>query len=71
MLVCHCHGVSDRSIRAAVRAGATCRGSIGDACGAGTGCGGCLPYVDEILVEESSERSTPRSLPLAPSYAVG
>lgn len=71
MLVCHCHGVSDRSIRAAVRDGATCRSSVGEACGAGTGCGGCLPHVDAIIGDERNERSSLRSLPLIPSYAVG
>ncbi len=72
MLVCHCHGVSDRVIRSAVRNGATCRASVGDACGAGTGCGGCLPMVEALIDEESAPRVSMRSLPLfTPSHAAG
>lgn len=71
MLVCHCLGISDRSIRAAIRSGAACRDSVAESCGAGSGCGGCLPAVDELIHEERSERSSIRSLPLLASYAAG
>lgn len=64
MLVCHCLGVSDRVIRSAVRNGATCRSSVGDACGAGTGCGGCLPMVETLIDEETTSRASSRSLPV-------
>lgn len=64
MLICHCKRVSDRAIRAAVREGASCKESVGDACGAGTGCGGCLPMVQRLIREESSERSSALSLPV-------
>lgn len=66
MLVCHCKRVSDRAIRAAVRDGAHCRGSVANLCGAGTGCGGCLPLVERLINEESSERAS-LSLPLIAS----
>ncbi len=62
MLVCHCKRVNDRAIRDAIGAGARCRGAIGRACGAGTGCGGCLPAVDAILATESREHSGLRIL---------
>jgi bacterioferritin-associated ferredoxin len=62
MLVCHCKRVSDRTIRDAIGAGARCRGTIGRACGAGTGCGGCLPAVDAILETERREHSGLRIL---------
>jgi NAD(P)H-nitrite reductase large subunit len=53
MIVCHCHGVSDRQIRAAVRfEGAACVDDVSAACDAGSGCGGCLPLVEEILEAE-------------------
>lgn len=61
MLVCHCKCVSDRAIRAAIGSGACSRGSLARACGAGTGCGGCLPVVDAIL---RSERETRGSVPV-------
>ena len=55
MIVCHCHGVSDRAIRAAVKLeGAACADDVGSLCEAGTGCGGCLPLVEEILEAEGA-----------------
>ena len=35
MLVCHCNGVSDRTIRRTVRNGARTLSQVGQACGAG------------------------------------
>ena len=49
MLVCHCHQVSDRTIRACIRDGAETVAQVGDRCGAGTSCGGCRPVVKEML----------------------
>ncbi len=56
LIVCHCKGISDRDIRAAVRCGASCRGSVAAHCAAGTGCGGCHRTIDEIIhAERASE----------------
>jgi bacterioferritin-associated ferredoxin len=52
MIVCHCHGVTDREIRACAQQGARTCGDVGDHCGAGTGCGGCTPLVAEVLHAE-------------------
>lgn len=49
MIVCHCHGVNDRTIEAAALAGATELGEIEQVCGAGGDCGGCVEVVEEIL----------------------
>jgi bacterioferritin-associated ferredoxin len=49
MIVCHCNCVSDRQIRTAVSAGACDEDDIARMCGAGTDCGGCLPWIDELL----------------------
>jgi bacterioferritin-associated ferredoxin len=49
MLVCHCHSVNDAEIAAAVRAGACGADEIGEACGAGTSCGGCTRMVERLL----------------------
>jgi bacterioferritin-associated ferredoxin len=57
MLVCSCHHVREHQIRAAIRCGARSEESIGDACGAGTGCGGCLDRIAE-LIEESNRSDT-------------
>jgi len=53
MLVCHCHALTDRDIRRAVRnTGACSVAEVGDHCGAATGCGGCYEVVDEIVACE-------------------
>jgi bacterioferritin-associated ferredoxin len=52
MIICHCHAVSDRRIRKAVRQGASNLRDVQAACRAGASCGGCLPAVDQILREE-------------------
>jgi bacterioferritin-associated ferredoxin len=53
MLVCHCHALTDRDIRRAVRTTGACSvAEVGDHCGAATGCGGCYEVVDEIVACE-------------------
>ena len=52
MLVCHCAGVSDRKIRRVIRAGAATTSQVGQACGAGTCCGGCIETIDELITSE-------------------
>jgi len=53
MLVCHCHALTDRDIRRAIRtAGACSVAEVGDQCGATTGCGGCYEVVDQIVACE-------------------
>ena len=53
MLVCHCHALTDRDIRRAVRATGACSvAEVGDQCGAATGCGGCHDLVAEIVSAE-------------------
>jgi bacterioferritin-associated ferredoxin len=53
MLVCHCHALTDRDIRRAVRASGACNvAEVGDHCGAATGCGGCYEVVAEIVQNE-------------------
>ncbi|MGB3410327.1 MAG: (2Fe-2S)-binding protein [Microthrixaceae bacterium] len=49
MIVCHCHGVSDRRIESEMLLGATSVEDIGERCGAGTNCGGCIPLIENIL----------------------
>jgi bacterioferritin-associated ferredoxin len=52
MYVCICARVREREVRAAIRAGADTEESVGDACGAGTGCGSCLDRVCDLIDEE-------------------
>lgn len=57
MLVCHCHGLSDREIRRTVRDGADSCGQVTRQCGAGGGCGGCQPLIHEIVEQEREAAS--------------
>lgn len=57
MLVCHCNGISDRTIRRAIRAGATTVVEVQTACGAGECCGSCNPAIRSLLrIETAAER---------------
>jgi bacterioferritin-associated ferredoxin len=60
MIVCHCHGVSDRAIRRAVREGAADPAEVGQRCGAGTTCGGCLDTVRELVHREANREHSDR-----------
>lgn len=55
VIVCHCKGISDRTIRRAVREGAVSGLDVGRACAAGTGCGGCQEAIEEIVACELGE----------------
>ncbi len=53
MLVCHCHALTDRDVRRAVRTSGACTvAEVGEQCGAATGCGGCHELVAEIVACE-------------------
>jgi bacterioferritin-associated ferredoxin len=56
MIVCLCRGVSDRAVRAAIRAGAETEEQVAELCGAGSGCGGCGPTISELLEAERGPR---------------
>jgi bacterioferritin-associated ferredoxin len=62
MYVCICARVREGEVRAAIRRGARCEESVGDACGAGTGCGTCLDRICDLIDEENSADTL---LPLA------
>ncbi|MEA2702691.1 MAG: bacterioferritin-associated ferredoxin [Actinomycetota bacterium] len=51
MYACLCRAVSERNVRAAVESGASTVAQVRAACGAGTGCGGCLPSLRRLLRE--------------------
>jgi bacterioferritin-associated ferredoxin len=54
MYVCICHHVRENQVRTAIRCGARDEEAVGDACGAGTGCGSCLDRIGELIEEEAS-----------------
>jgi bacterioferritin-associated ferredoxin len=49
VIVCLCHGVRDRDIDAVIGDGAETVEEIGAECGAGTGCGACIPELEDKL----------------------
>jgi bacterioferritin-associated ferredoxin len=52
LFVCICARVRECEIRTAIRDGAHTEDSVGDACGAGTGCGTCHDRIGELITEE-------------------
>jgi bacterioferritin-associated ferredoxin len=47
--VCICAGVPDVEVRSCIARGARTVEQVGDACGAGTGCGSCHERIDVFL----------------------
>ena len=61
MLLCSCHAVSERTIRAAIASGAQTAEEIAERCGAGAKCGGCWPALYDLLGERSQADPTAQS----------
>ncbi len=51
MIVCHCRRVTHRQILQVVQTGARSLDDVSRACGAGSGCGGCLSAVCDLIAE--------------------
>jgi bacterioferritin-associated ferredoxin len=49
MYVCHCEGVTDRTVDAAISSGARCVADVTARCGAGGGCGSCHETLEALL----------------------
>ena len=49
MILCLCHGKSERDVDETIRAGADSVEAVGDRCGAGTGCGMCVEEIAQRL----------------------
>jgi bacterioferritin-associated ferredoxin len=60
LLVCHCHRICDRTVRESIRQGARSIDEVGDACRAGTGCGGCRPAIAGLLAERAEAEAPAR-----------
>jgi bacterioferritin-associated ferredoxin len=52
MYVCSCRGVTDRTVCAAIAAGARTIEDLSDRCSAGERCGGCWPELERLLAEQ-------------------
>jgi bacterioferritin-associated ferredoxin len=55
MVVCSCHGVSDRRVRREIDHGATSIDEIAERCRAGSCCLSCHPTLDDLLAERGAE----------------
>jgi bacterioferritin-associated ferredoxin len=72
MYICLCHAATTKDVDAAIADGATTIDQVGDACGAGTGCGSCHEEIQDRLDACgracASDSSAPRrcSNPAAP-----
>lgn len=64
MVVCLCQGVSDKSVRASIEAGARTRQQVTAACGAGDGCGTCHRTIKSLILE--CRRDAPAGLSSTP-----
>jgi bacterioferritin-associated ferredoxin len=51
VIACHCREVDDRTVRAAVLAGADGIDDLAARCGAGAECGGCHRTLERLLRE--------------------
>ena len=49
MIVCLCEGISDKEVRRCIDAGACTLRQIKKACGAGSGCGLCRPFLRQMI----------------------
>jgi len=55
MYVCICARVRECEVRTAIRCGARTEESIGEQCGAGTGCGTCRDRICDLIAEEAPQ----------------
>lgn len=56
MIVCHCKGINDATIRKLAREGASSARQIAQGCQAGTDCGGCSAMIEKIVASERRDR---------------
>jgi len=70
MIVCLCHGVSDRVIDDAIDDGCSSLRQIGSNCKAGTDCGACRQEIREKLRAAKHERSSRATSGLFPVVSV-
>ena len=55
MMVCLCHGVTERRVRREIEQGATTIEELAAGCGAGACCYGCHPTLDALLEESNGD----------------
>ena len=55
MILCLCKAVTDREVDDAIRRGANTVDAVGELCGAGTDCGGCVCSIEDRLACHSAK----------------
>src|SRR5262245_28548497 len=55
MYVCYCSAATVRDVNEAIDAGATTVDDIGETTGAGAGCGGCHPTLEQLIEQRCKE----------------
>lgn len=57
MYICHCRVVTERTVKAAIEAGAGSVEEIGRRCAAGVTCASCHPELERLLSERARRLS--------------
>jgi bacterioferritin-associated ferredoxin len=57
MYVCSCRAITDRTVDAAIAAGADTVDDVTARCGAGAKCGGCTPMLEQLLAEHAEREA--------------
>lgn len=57
MILCHCHGITDRDLQRAAQSQGSAQGTSPAAI-AGTGCGGCRAAIREVLQAATTARGS-------------
>ena len=70
MIVCICHGVSDRAIDSAIDDGCGSVRQVGSRCRAGTDCGACRMQIKEMIRDARAEQTTSPTSGLFPVTSV-
>lgn len=71
MQVCHCHGVNDKQIKAAVEAGAETLRDLHRELKIGKTCGRCLPQARRVLEQTLLQISEPQPKETESAKVVG
>ena len=58
MFVCNCKSVTENDIKKLRRQGTSCVRELGSKCGAGTDCGSCVVWLQEILQTKEAATQT-------------
>ena len=58
MIVCLCHGVSDRKLKSLIDHGARSVREIGEKCDAGTDCGACVRAIHQLTRQRREGSNT-------------